>query len=372
MERKLRVVLLYGGRSSEHEISIVSAKFILDSLDRERYEPVLIGINKMGRWIIQSETDLIHIPKDPRLVTLGPSLGEVRVQLYSKMSENPFLESLDGKQIPFDVVFPVLHGPMGEDGTIQGLFELAQIPYVGSGVLGSSVGMDKDVMKRLLAHADLPIVPYEVIREDEWVRSRNSVLEKCSSFGFPVFIKPANLGSSVGIRKINTPDYLEDAIEYAFEFDSKIICEQGIASVREIECAVLGNDHPIASIPGEIQVSHPDGFYSYRAKYIDENGASTMIPAVLNSTQKDAVQLLAIQTFKALEASGLARVDFFLSKDNRFFVNEINTMPGFTSISMYPKLWQSSGIDSKQLVHRLIELAIAKHEMRAKFKISVK
>jgi D-alanine-D-alanine ligase len=257
---------------------------------------------------------------------------------------------------------------MGEDGSVQGLLELAGVPYVGSGVLGSSVGMDKDVMKRLLEQAEIPIVRYAVVRHIEWRKSRREVLDRCEELGSPVFVKPANLGSSVGVRRAGSRAELEAAIEHAFEFDTKVLVEEAVPGAREIECAVLGDEEPIASIAGEIVVDHADGFYSYAAKYIDEHGSITRIPADLTDAQVNTVQLLALRTFRALEGSGLARVDFFLSSDGKLYVNEINTIPGFTAISMYPKLWAASGVPARELVERLIAIAIERGQRRGKLR----
>jgi D-alanine-D-alanine ligase len=230
--------------------------------------------------------------------------------------------------------------------------------------------MDKDVMKRLLAQAEIPIVPYETVRLGEWNRSRETVVERCSALTLPLFVKPANLGSSVGVTKVKDHAALAAAIDAAFEFDTKVVVEQGVEGVREIECAVLGDEEAIASVVGEIVVDHPDGFYSYAAKYIDEFGASTRIPADLTASEASAVQLLALRTFRTLEGSGLARIDFFMDKDRSLYVNEINTLPGFTSISMYPKLWEASGIAPRELVGRLIELAITRSARRKKLRTS--
>jgi D-alanine-D-alanine ligase len=241
---------------------------------------------------------------------------------------------------------------------------------VGAGVLGSSVGMDKDVMKRLLVAAEIPILPWVTVRRAAWEKRAAAVLEECAALGFPLFVKPANLGSSVGVRRVKSPAELPAAIEHAFEFDAKVVVERGLERPREMECAVLGNDDPVASIVGEIVVDHPDGFYSYAAKYIDETGATLRIPADLSPAQQNAVQVLAVRTFQVLECAGLARVDFFLSADGELFVNEINTLPGFTAISMYPKLWEASGVPARALVARLIELALERGEQRARLRSS--
>jgi D-alanine-D-alanine ligase len=374
--RKLRVAVIFGGRSAEHEISLLSARFIVESLDRSKFEPVLIGIDKDGRWLLQEEALLLGAARDPRLVKLNQSMpdvaltahptgeGEASLAIHNAPAGLPQAASID-------VVFPVLHGPMGEDGSVQGLLELAGVPYVGSGVLGSAVGMDKDVMKRLLEQAEIPIVRHVTVRAPEWRdKKRADVLAACEELGSPVFVKPANLGSSVGVRKASSRADLEAAIDYAFEFDTKVLVEEAVLGAREIECAVLGDEDPIASIAGEIVVDHEDGFYSYAAKYIDEHGASIRIPAELTEAQANAVQLLALRTFRALEACGLARVDFFLSKDGRLFVNEINTIPGFTAISMYPKLWAATGVPAGELVERLIRIALERGKRRARLRTS--
>jgi D-alanine-D-alanine ligase len=368
---KLRVAVLFGGRSAEHEISLLSARFVVEMLDRERYEPVLIGIDKNGRWLLQEEALLLGAARDPRLAKLNQSAPDVALAAYPSAAGDAALTIGGGERRSIDVVFPVLHGPMGEDGCVQGLLELAGVPYVGSGVLGSAVGMDKDVMKRLLKEAGLPIVGHTVIRRAAWDKDRGPALTACAALGDVVFVKPANLGSSVGVTRVKPGGDLAAAIEHAFEFDLKVVVEAGLERPREIECAVLGDDDAMASIPGEIVVDHADGFYSYAAKYIDEHGATTRVPADLSAEQIALVQSLALRTFHTLEGSGLARVDLFLDAGGRFYVNEINTIPGFTAISMYPKLWQASGVDGKALVGRLVDLALARAANKAKLRSSV-
>ena len=372
------MAVIFGGRSAEHEISLLSARFVLESLDRERYEPVLIGIDKSGHWLLQEQALLLQGARDPRLVALDatrpsvvlpPHPGSALVTTTDTgAAGSAALGGVAGGAagLGIDVAFPVLHGPMGEDGTVQGLLELAGVPYVGSGVLGSAVGMDKDVMKRLLGAAGLPIVPWVTLRRPRWGRERARVLEECVALGLPVFVKPANLGSSVGVTRVKEAALLAEAIEHAFEFDDKIVIEAGLASPREIECAVLGGDPPFASIPGEIVVDHPDGFYSYAAKYIDESGVVTRIPAELSDGESAEAQRLALATFAALEGEGLGRVDLFFDAERRFWVNEINTLPGFTAISMFPKLMQASGVGAAELVTRLIEDALARGAQRKK------
>jgi D-alanine-D-alanine ligase len=360
--RKLRVAVLFGGRSAEHEISLLSARFVVASLDRERFEPILIGIDKGGRWLLQEEALLLNAARDPRLVRLNAAAPRVALAPHPAAAGETALAIGGQGAAGVDVVFPVLHGPMGEDGAVQGLLELAGIPSVGAGVLGSAVGMDKDVMKRLLVGAGLPILP--------WITLRSAQLERAEALGYPLFVKPANMGSSVGVRRARNEQELADAIEHAFTYDTKVIVERGLEGPREVECSVLGNDNPIASVPGEILVDHPDGFYSYTAKYIDETGTTLRVPADLTPEQAANVQRLAIETFRVLECAGLARVDFFLSKDGQLYVNEINTMPGFTSISMYPKLWEASGVSPRELVARLVDLALERAARRAKLRTS--
>jgi D-alanine-D-alanine ligase len=360
--RKLRVAILFGGRSAEHEISLLSARFVVESLDPERFEPVLVGIDKSGRWLLQDADRLLAMGRDARSVTLDDARSPVLLPAHPAGG----LVSASGTAEPqaIDVAFPVLHGPLGEDGTVQGLLELAGVPYVGSGVLGSAVGMDKDVMKRLLLAAGLPVLPYRTVRRASWQRERSKSLTELGALELPVFVKPANLGSSVGVSRVKAAAELADAVDFAFTFDDKVVVEAGLDKPREIECAVLAGDPPVVSIPGEIVVEHADGFYSYAAKYLDENGATTRIPAELDANETAEARKLALATFEALEAEGLARVDLFLDGGRRLWVNEINTLPGFTAISMYPKLMAASGVDARALVTRLIEDALRRAELR--------
>jgi D-alanine-D-alanine ligase len=369
--RKLRVAVVFGGRSAEHEISLLSARFVVESLDKRRFEPVLVGIDKTGRWLLQEEATLLGAGRDPRLARLNQAGPPVALAAHPSPAGEATLVVGGGGARGVDVVFPVLHGPMGEDGCVQGLLELAGVPYVGAGVLGSALGMDKDVMKRLLAAAEVPVVPSVTLRRAEHERSPSASIARCAGLGLPVFVKPANLGSSVGIRRARDASELAAAIDHAFEFDAKVIVEEALDRPREVEVSVLGDDDPIASIPGEIVVDHPDGFYSYAAKYIDEKGATLKIPAALSAAETNAVQLLAVQAFRVLECAGLARVDFFLARGGQLYVNEINTLPGFTAISMYPKLWEASGIPARELCSRLVDLAIERAARRAKLRTSV-
>jgi D-alanine-D-alanine ligase len=363
---KLTIALLFGGKSGEHEVSLRSAASILKALDREKYNVIPIGITKEGQW--RSDPKFLEAAFPEILQSGSPVL------LLPEPAENHFLMQVcsDSKSIAsqakIDVVFPALHGTYGEDGTIQGLLDMANLPYVGAGVLGSSVGMDKDVMKRLLQHAGLPVGDFLVVLDQQWKNQAKRALEAIEArLGYPCFVKPANLGSSVGISKVRARSELSPAMDLAAQYDRKIVVEKGL-NVREIECSVLGNDEPRASLPGEIVPSHE--FYDYEAKYIDES-SRLLIPAPLDDAQIRTVQELAIKTFLVTECSGLARVDLFLEKETqRILVNEINTLPGFTSISMYPKLWEASGLSYPELIDKLIQLAIEKHRSRQAKKTS--
>jgi len=322
-----KVGILFGGKSAEHEISLLSAKNVFDAIDKTKFDPVMIKIEKSGKWQMDSVNQ-------------------------------------------FDVIFPILHGPFGEDGTIQGFLKLADIPFVGTSVLGSAVGMDKDVMKRLLRDAGIPIGKFIVLKSHEPALSFAEVTKELGSGvnTAPVFIKPANMGSSVGISKVSCEKEYNAAINEAFQYDSKIIMEEFISG-REIECAVLGNEEPKASLPGEIIPNHD--FYSYDAKYIDDKGASLQIPANLDKDTIKNIQNMAIKVFETLCCEGLSRVDFFLKENGALIINEINTMPGFTKISMYPKMWEASGVSYTDLITRLVELAISRFERDKQLKTSV-
>jgi D-alanine-D-alanine ligase len=370
MSQKLRVLVLFGGRSAEHEISLLSARFVVEALDPERFEPLLVGIDKQGRWQLESRESLLLAGQGARGVALAAGLPQVSLPPRPPSSGALELVVETRGTVGVDVVFPVLHGPMGEDGTVQGLLELSGLPYVGAGVLGSAVGMDKDVMKRLLLQAGLPLLPYVTLRRGSYDRARAEGLAAARRLAFPVFVKPANLGSSVGVSRVLTPDTLAAAVDHAFEFDGKVVIEQGLDHPREIECAVLGGPTPLVSVPGEIVVDHPDGFYSYAAKYLDDTGATTRIPAELSVVEIAKAQDLSLKTFQALECEGMARVDLFLSGERELFVNEINTIPGFTRISMYPKLMEASGVPARQLVSHLIDDAIVRNQAKRALKTS--
>jgi D-alanine-D-alanine ligase len=366
--KKTRVIILFGGRSAEHEVSLLSARNVFLALDRDRFEPSLVGIDKQGHWRIEPDKTLIDATGDPRMLKLVAAGREIAVPVHP---EDKALANADAGHPLLgsdDVVFPVLHGTYGEDGTVQGLLELADIAYVGPGHLGSAIGMDKDVSKRLLAQAGIPVVPWRVITAHAMKRQAARCLSLASELGFPAFVKPANAGSSVGVSKVKSAAELEPALRAALSFDTKVLVEAAV-NAREIECAVLGNDDPVASIPAEIVVHHKDGFYSYDAKYVDADGADAKIPADIPPETAARVRGLAVETFRALELAGMARVDFFLDKDSgNFYVNEVNTIPGFTAISMYPKLWEASGVPIKELVSRLIDLAIERRAARRALK----
>ncbi len=373
--KKIRVVILFGGRSAEHEISLLSARNVLAALDRDRFEPSLIGIDRSGRWHRESERTLAAATGDPRALALdqaAPIVGIEEGLAATTASAAPQLAPSVAMPAGDDVVvFPVLHGTFGEDGTMQGLLELGDVAYVGSGVLGSAVGMDKDVAKRLLRDAGIPIVDFAVVTAAGFARDRAAALAAAPALGYPLFVKPVNAGSSVGVSRVAGPTGLEPAVRAAFAFDRKVLLERAV-DAREIECAVLGNDEPVASIPGEILVHHPDGFYSYDAKYVDPDGASWKIPADLTPAAAARVQALAVATFRALELAGMARVDFFMERGGgALYVNEVNTIPGFTAISMYPKMWEASGLSQKALISRLIDLALERRDARRALRTGV-
>jgi D-alanine-D-alanine ligase len=364
--KKTRVVILFGGRSAEHEISLLSARNVLTALDRTRFEPVLIGIDKAGRWHRESERTLEAAAGDPRHVMLDAAAPAIAMEAALVPAADGAANAVGSD----DVVFPVLHGTFGEDGTVQGALDLAGVAYVGAGVLGSAIGMDKDVAKRLLRDAGIPIVDFALVTAAAMDANPAAALAALPDLGYPRYVKPANAGSSVGVSRVARPGDLEAAVRAALTFDRKVLIERAV-DAREIECAVLGNDDPQASIPGEILVHHADGFYSYDAKYVDPEGASWKIPADLPPDVTARVQALAVATFRTLELAGMARVDFFVTRDLKsLYVNEVNTIPGFTAVSMYPKMWQASGLSPGALVSRLIDLAIQRRDARRKLKTS--
>ena len=373
MATKLRIGVLFGGRSTEHQVSLVSATSVMQSLDREKYEIIPIGITLSGQWLVGDEAlPLLKEGKaDDRLLSFLPADPNVK--------RLALLHNLTFQETPFDVLFPVLHGTFGEDGAIQGLFELADIPYVGANVLGSAAAMDKIVQKQICDQAGLPSVDYLWLRSIDWQakssepvpfverqlanKTQDEILETVAErLGFPLFIKPPNLGSSVGITKAANKHDLEKGISLALQFDKKVLIEKAVANAREIEVAVLGNEHPKASIPGEVIPSND--FYDYDAKYVD-NASELVIPAQLPGELKQIIRESAIKSVIAVQVEGMARVDFLLDdKSNTFYLNEINTLPGFTSISMYPKLWEATGMAYPDLLDELIRLALDRHEKK--------
>ncbi|MGQ9779861.1 MAG: D-alanine--D-alanine ligase [Bacillota bacterium] len=364
MAPRLRVGVLFGGRSGEHQVSVASAASVIAALDPEKYEVVPIGITTDGRWLPGVHPrDLLASgePQVRRLPSSGPS--QETVFLAPAAANDHPLGNLKEK---LDVVFPVLHGPYGEDGTVQGLLELADVPYVGAGVLASAAGMDKGIMKALFRQAGLPVGPYLVFLRREWESSPEMVRRRIEEeLGYPCFVKPANLGSSVGISKVHEPGELAPAMDLAASYDRRLVVEAFIEG-RELECSVLGNDEPIASLPGEIVPC--EEFYSYRAKYL-AGESRLLIPAPVSPEIVARIQELSIRAFKAIDCAGLARVDFFLTPRDELIVNEINTMPGFTAISMYPKLWEASGISYGELVDRLLELALERYADRRRSRV---
>jgi len=360
-KRKLRVGVLFGGRSGEHEVSLASAASIIRGLDPDKFEAVPIGISKEGHWMIggAAQKMLPEVLRDGQRVVMSADPSEAAL---ITMGGNSLGQKLD-------VIFPVIHGTFGEDGTLQGLLELAGLPFVGAGVLGSAIGMDKDVAKKLMQVAGIPVVPWIAVQRADWERDPRTILKAIEKkFKYPVFVKPATLGSSVGMTKVHSRAELGPALSMAAEFALKIMVERSV-NAREIEVSVLGNHDPQASIPGEI-VPHRE-FYDYAAKYLEE-GTKLLIPAKLKKSEIKKVKEMAIAAFRALELSGMARVDFFIEKrGGKIFLNEVNTIPGFTSISMYPKLWEANGIPFRELITRLIELALEQHREKARTKYQI-
>jgi len=377
-ERKIRVGVLFGGRSGEHEISLRSALTVMSAMDPARYEIVPIGIDHEGRWFLENNALKLLAQTTPDLGAL--SAGDTPVTLLPYNDSRTLVptpaksgvaalapQSLGG---PLDVVFPVLHGTFGEDGTVQGLLELAGVPYVGAGVLGSAIGMDKDTQKRVLRDAGVAVVKYHSIIRSDYDEHPALAKKFARELGYPVFVKPNALGSSIGISKVKRPADLDAALRDAFQYDRKALIEQSCEG-RELECAVLGNDRPEASTVGEVFVTHGHEFYSYESKYVDEKGSETRIPAKLPKAALNTIRKMATQAFKALSLRGMARVDFLARRDlEKIYVNEVNTIPGFTSISMYPKLWEASGVALPKLIDRLIELALEDQRERAALKFT--
>lgn len=365
--KKIRVGVLFGGKSAEHEVSLLSAQSVIKAMDKNKYEVILIGINKSGEWFLHDDIHQCLLnADDAKRIQLKPT--EENVTVVAKASGSP-LVSLSGRVLDrhLDVIFPILHGPFGEDGTVQGLLKLANIPFVGASVLASAIAMDKDVMKRLFRDAGLPTAKFLVFHKHQ---SQDIQFEQVKqALGLPFFVKPANLGSSVGVSKVKTEAQFREKIDFAFQYDRKILIEEFIEG-RELECSVLGNEDPIASKPGELMPQHE--FYSYEAKYLDANGALFEIPARVTETECLTIQTLAKKAYQTLCCEGMARVDMFLKPDGQVILNELNTIPGFTQISMYPKMWMASGLSYTDLIDNLISLALDRFEKEKSLETHVK
>ena len=366
--KKIRVGLIFGGKSGEHEVSFCSASSIIKAIDKDKYTVVPIGITKKGRWISPQDSELAlqsgRIEGKNTVILLNDPSGKalVRIDNNQRLDKGSALERLD-------LVFSVLHGPHGEDGTVQGLLELADIPYVGAGVVASAISMDKDLMKIIFKQRDLPVLKWMTIKRKEWQKDKEKILSLVQDdFEYPLFVKPTNLGSSVGVTKVHKKEELDEAIDLASSYDRKILIEEGLEEAREIECSVLGNDEPQVSVVGEVK---PAGeFYDYDSKYIDKE-TQLIVPADLPDGVSRKVQEIALRAFKAVDAAGMARIDFFVSKkENKIYLSEINTIPGFTSVSMYPRLWEASGIPYPDLIDRLIQLALERYQDKNQNKIS--
>lgn len=360
---RMKIGVLYGGRSGEHDVSLCSAAAAVSALNSSKYEVIAIGIDKDGKWYVQEKPEIVP-HKDFGSVLSLKKRGKWLVNHFEEGNKlHLYNMETGGEKVVIDLVFPVLHGTFGEDGTLQGLLELAMVPYVGADVLGSAVGMDKDVAKRLLHETGIPVVPSVTVNYQQWKNNKESIMENAlGKLGLPVFVKPVCAGSSVGVKKVSRKEVFAEAVDFALQYDSRAIIEKAI-DCREIECAVLGNENPAASVLGEIISRHE--FYSYEAKYIDPEGAVPKIPAQIDASLADLIRKTAVQGYLALGCSSMARVDFFLDKKtNEFYINEINTLPGFTSISMYPKLWEATGLKYSDLLDRLIELALERHQRK--------
>lgn len=371
MARKLRVGVIFGGRSGEHEISLASVRSVMDAMDEERYKIIPIGITKEGRWIASGDPVRALESGDVSASKPAALLGDPSRRDLMKLEEKD--RALEVTQLSeLDVIFPVLHGPYGEDGTVQGLLELTGLPYVGAGVTASAMAMDKAVFKDVMRAHGMPLVEGLVLKRRDWDLDRRRVMDAVEAkLAYPLFTKPANLGSSVGVSKCHNRAELEAGLAEAAHYDRKMIVEMAVPAAREIEISVLGNDDPIASVPGEIIPSRE--FYSYEAKYLDDGAQASelLIPAPLSSAMTERVQNLAVRAYKAIDCAGMARVDFLLSRETEaLYLNEMNTIPGFTEISMYPKLWEASGIPYSELIDRLIELALERHQDKLRSKVS--
>ena len=362
----LTVGVLYGGRSGEHDVSLCSAASVVSALDSEKYRVVAIGIDRDGRWYVQDRPMIEDDPAFGRILKLEKK-GNWYVNHFEESGRLVLHDIGSNKKISVDLVFPAVHGTYCEDGTLQGLLELAMVPYVGADSVGSSIGIDKDVTKRLLRDAGIPVVPWESFGREDWERDAAGIQARIRErLRLPLFVKPARTGSSVGVMKVKDGKDLRAAIEFAFQYDTRLLVEEGV-NAREIECSVLGNGDPRASVPGEVIPRHE--FYSYESKYLDPNGAELVIPAPIDEPVADAIRETAVRGYQALCCSGMARIDFFLERTTgAFYLNEINTLPGFTSISMYPKLWAHSGLEYPQLIDKLIDLALERHRARMKIR----
>ncbi|MCT2536233.1 D-alanine--D-alanine ligase [Aquibacillus koreensis] len=362
---KAKVGIIFGGKSAEHEVSLQSAKNIVDAIDKDKYEVVLLGIDKDGKWHLNDQSSYLLNEENPKLIQLNKTNKGVAV--VPGESSNQLVNTSGSDTLSqLDVVFPIVHGTLGEDGSLQGMLRIANLPYVGTGVLGSAVSMDKDIAKRLLKEAGISVANSVTFTKNK--RNQINYQAVKEKLGLPMFIKPANQGSSVGVSKVRNEEEFYAGIDDAFLYDHKLLVEE-MVNGREVECAVLGNEDPQASIPGEI-LPQTD-FYSYESKYIDEKGADLAIPADLSEELTKKVQQASVEVFQTLNCEGLARVDFFLKEDGELVVNEVNTLPGFTRISMYPKLWEISGISYPELINKLIELAIDRHQRDAQLKSAV-
>jgi D-alanine-D-alanine ligase len=364
---KMKIGVLYGGRSGEHDVSLCSAASVVSALDSNKYKVTAVGIDRDGKWYVQEKPEIVAHKDFGKILSLkkrGKWLvnhfeQKNKLHLYNIKNKN--------EEVVLDVVFPVLHGTFGEDGALQGLLELAMVPYIGADVTGSAIGMDKDIAKRLLKEAGIPVVPSVTINKQQWQDNSKLISQNAlDKLGLPVFVKPVCTGSSVGIKKAKEKELLSKAVDFAFQYDTRVMIEKAI-DCREIECAVLGNDNPAASVLGEIIPNHE--FYSYEAKYIDPNGATLKIPAKIDTSLAETIRKTAIEGYIALGCSSMARVDFFLDKKtSEFYLNEINTIPGFTSISMYPKLWEATGLKYSELLDKLIALALERHQKKIEIK----
>lgn len=363
MKKKLRIGVIFGGQSGEHEVSLVSGESVIKALNKSKYEVIPIGITKEGKWLTSGNPlEILKAGRFKELKTDSIIIPDPTKKYLIQISNKYFATHIKNPN-NINLIIPMLHGTYGEDGTIQGLLELANIPYVGANVLGSAIGMDKIIQKQLFREVGLPVIDFLYFSSTDLKKSRKTIFSKIKKLGYPVFVKPANLGSSVGISKVFDQNKLLSSINHALQYDRKIIIEKALIKPREIEMAVLGNDAPETSVPGEIVASNE--FYDYDAKYVDDL-SKTIIPAPLPKKISEQIKEMAVKAFKTIDCSGMARVDFLVTKNNKIYISELNTIPGFTSISMYPKLWQASGLTYPKLLDKLIFLAIERHKEKSK------